>query len=187
MVFKSVRIVSTCLAILVWAGAVCPQDEVKYKELPNFHRINAGLYRGGQPKENGFKRLASIGIKTIINLRDDDNREDAEEREVKSLGMRYFNVPLNDLFGNPSDEQMSRLLSLINAPENQPIFVHCRRGSDRTGTVIAIYRIDHDGWSSEQAKTEAKRYGMGFWVVGMLDYLSDFYRRLAVSKAGCFR
>jgi protein tyrosine/serine phosphatase len=79
------------------------------------------------------------------------------------------------------------LLSLINAPENQPIFVHCRRGSDRTGTVIAIYRIDHDGWSSEQAKTEAKRYGMGFWVVGMKDYISDYYRRHAVSKAGSFR
>lgn len=185
--FRSVRIASTCLAVLIWVSAACAQDEAKYKELPNFHRINAILYRGGQPKDNGFERLAAIGIKTVINLRDDDKREDAEEKEVRALGMRYFNVPLNNLFGRPSDEQMNRLLSIINAPENQPIFIHCKRGSDRTGTVIAVYRIEHDGWSCEQAKAEAKRYGMGFWVVGMKDYINDYYRRHATNKAGASR
>ncbi|HKS26821.1 MAG TPA: dual specificity protein phosphatase family protein [Pyrinomonadaceae bacterium] len=184
MMYRSLRIVSVWFAILVWACVACAQDEVKYKELPNFHRINAGLYRGGQPKEGGFERLAALGIKTVINLRDDDKHEVAEEREVRALGLRYFNVPLNDLFGRPSDEQVTSLLSIINAPENQPVFVHCRRGSDRTGTVIAVYRIEHDGWTSEQAKAEAKRYGMGFWVIGMKDYINDYYRRHLLTKAG---
>jgi protein tyrosine/serine phosphatase len=66
---------------------------------------------------------------------------------------------------------------VISANENQPVFVHCRRGSDRTGTIIAIYRIEHDGWTSEKATSEAKRYGLGLWQLGMKDYISDYYRR----------
>jgi len=183
MVYKSLRIVSAWLAMLIWVSAACAQGEVKYKELPNFHRINPGLYRGGQPRETGFERLSSMGIRTVINLRDDDKREDAEEREVLALGMRYFDVPLDELFGRPSDEQMSELLSIINAPENQPVFVHCRRGADRTGTVIAVYRIKHDNWTGDQARAEAKRYGMGFWVIGMKDYINDYYRRHVLSAS----
>jgi protein tyrosine/serine phosphatase len=183
MVFKSLRVVSAWFAILVCVSVSMAQDRVKYKELPNFHCINAGICRGGQPKENGLERLVSMGIKTVINLRDDDKREEAEEREVQALGMRYFNVPLNDLFGRPSDEQMNHLLAIVNAPENQPVFIHCRRGSDRTGTLIAVYRIKHDGWTGEQAKSEAKRYGMGFWVIGMKDYINDYYRRHLMNKA----
>lgn len=177
MVFRGLRIISAWLAVLVCVSATCAQDKVKYKELPNFHRINDLLYRGGQPKDNGFERLAAMGIKTVINLRDDDRREDAEEIEVRAAGMRYFNVPLNDLFGRPSDEKMERILSIITEPENQPVFVHCRRGADRTGTVIAVYRIEHEGWTSQQAKAEAKRYGMGFWVIGMKDFIGDYYHR----------
>jgi uncharacterized protein (TIGR01244 family) len=182
MVLKSLRIISTCLAILLAACAARAQDEIKYKELPNFHRINAGLYRGGQPKDNGFERLASLGIKTVINLRDDDDREDAEAKEVIAAGLRYFNVPLNDLFGRPSEEKMEHILAIINAPENQPVFIHCRRGSDRTGTVVAVYRISQDGWTAKQAMSEAKSRGMGFWVIGMKDYISDYYRRHAIGK-----
>lgn len=183
MVFKSLRVISTSLAILIAACAVRAQDEIKYKELPNFHRINAALYRGAQPKDNGFEQLASMGIKTVINLRDNDRREEAEEKAVRAAGLRYFNVPLNDLLGRPSDEQMEHILSIINAPENQPVFVHCRRGADRTGTVIAVYRISQEGWTSEQAKSEAKRYGMGFWVIGMKDYIRDYYERREPGKA----
>ncbi len=80
-------------------------------------------------------------------------------------GLRYFNVPTGRL-GRPSDERIESVLAIINASENQPVFVHCRRGADRTGTVIAIYRIEHDGWTSERAKAEANHYGMGFWHIG---------------------
>jgi protein tyrosine/serine phosphatase len=182
MMFKSLRLISTALALLIAVSATRAQDEAKYKELPNFHQINANLYRGGQPKEGGFQRLAGLGIKTVVNLRDSDERAMAEEKEARAAGLRYFNVPL-DNFGKPGDEKIDRALALINAPENQPVFVHCKRGSDRTGTVIAIYRISHDGWTSEQAKAEAKRYGIGFWQVGMKDYIRDYYERRSAGKA----
>jgi tyrosine-protein phosphatase SIW14 len=181
MMFKSLRLVSTALALLIAASATHAQDEVKYKELPNFHKISAIIYRGGQPKEGGFGRLASLGIKTILNLRDADDRARAEEKEALAAGLLYFNVPLEGL-SRPSDAQIEQTLAIINKPENQPVLVHCKRGSDRTGTVIAVYRISHDGWTSEQAKAEAKRYGLGFWEVGMKNYIRQYYERQLAGK-----
>jgi tyrosine-protein phosphatase SIW14 len=162
------------LALLV--AAAHAQDEARYKELPNFHTVTQGkLYRGGQPKAGGLRKLSSLGVKTVINLRGDDEHEADEEREAKSLGMRYFNVPLS-LGGRPTKEQIARVLSLVNAPEDQPVFVHCHRGADRTGVVVAVYRIEHDGWTSEQALREADEYGMGWWQRGKKDFIRDYFR-----------
>jgi len=94
------------------------------------------------------------------------------------MGIRYFNIPFAS-FDRPSDKAVDEVLKLIDTQENSPLFIHCKRGSDRTGTVVAIYRIEHDGWDSEKAKAEAKRYGMGFWQVGMKDYIHDYYDRKA--------
>ena len=151
------------------------KGEPRYKELPNFHLVSARLYRGAQPRIGGIQKLASLGINTIINLRDDDKRAEAEGKEVTAAGLHYFNVPFARL-GRPTDEQVEQVLSLINAPENGVVFVHCEHGADRTGTAIAVYRIRFDGWTGEQAKAEAKRYGLKFWQRGMKDYISDYYR-----------
>jgi protein tyrosine/serine phosphatase len=140
--------------------------------------VNSNLYRGGQPEIGGLEQLKKLGVKTIINLRDDDERARAEKAEAESMGFRYFNIPFAS-FDRPSDKAVDEVLKLIDTQENSPLFIHCKRGSDRTGTVIAIYRIEHDGWDGEKAKAEAKRYGMGFWQVGMKDYIHDYYDRKA--------
>jgi tyrosine-protein phosphatase SIW14 len=152
------------------------QDNPTEKDLPNFHRVNDTLYRGGQPTAAGLKTLRQRGIKTIINLRDDDDRARAEEAQAVAEGFRYFNLPLGR-YGRPDEDRVAAILSIVNASDKQPVFVHCHRGSDRTGTIIAIYRIDHDGWTSEQAKEEAKQFGLGFWQTQMKDYVGDYYRR----------
>jgi protein tyrosine/serine phosphatase len=151
------------------------EREPQYKELPNFHQVNAKLYRGGQPRAGGIQKLASLRVNTIVNLRDDDERAEAEGREAKAAGLRYFNIPVERM-GRPQDAEIERALALINDAENGVVFVHCAHGADRTGVVIAVYRISHDGWSSEQAKNEANRYGMKFWQRGMKDYIHDYYR-----------
>ena len=153
-------------------------SEPRSRELPNFHQINARLYRGGQPHEGALRQLAARGVNTIINLRDDDERASDEGREAQAAGLRYFNIPFGRL-GRPTDEQMKHVLALINAPENGVVFVHCAKGQDRTGTVVAIYRITHDHWTGEQAKNEAEHYGMKFWQRGMKDYIQDYYRKSA--------
>ena len=164
--------------VLTTLTAAQDQKEARYKELPNFHPVNSNLYRGGQPEIGGLEQLKKLGVKTIINLRDDDERARTEKAEAESMGFRYFNIPFAS-FDRPSDKAVDEVLKLIDTQENSPLFIHCKRGSDRTGTVIAIYRIEHDGWDGEKAKAEAKRYGMGFWQVGMKDYIHDYYDRKA--------
>jgi protein tyrosine/serine phosphatase len=79
--------------------------------------------------------------------------------------------------GRPTDAQVEHALRLINDPTLQPVFVHCKRGADRTGTVIACYRIRHDGWTAEAAMTEAKGYGLSMFESGMKNYIKEFARR----------
>ncbi|MCI0665322.1 MAG: hypothetical protein L0220_30035, partial [Acidobacteria bacterium] len=71
------------------------QPELRFEQLPNFAKVNERLYRGGQPKKDGIKKLADLGIKTIVNLRGESDDTKAEESEAKRLGMRFFNVPMS--------------------------------------------------------------------------------------------
>jgi protein tyrosine/serine phosphatase len=166
-----------CIAVpLCVAPTAFAQNHPNQNDLPNFHRVNERLFRGGQPTEDGFKILSEMHIKTVVNLRDNDERARAEGDMARAAGFNYFNLPLRN-FHKPDDERVAHILSIITAPENQPVFVHCKRGADRTGTIIAIYRIEYDGWTSMQAKDEAKQFGLGFWQLQMKDYIGDYYRR----------
>jgi len=173
---RPVKWIGVSVGLLLAALVVFSRRTGTDKELPKFHQVNRQLFRGAQPKKNGFKRLADMGIKTIVNLRADDDLARGEKCEVAAAGMRYFNVPLKET-GRPADAEIQRVLAIMNAPENQPVFVHCRLGVDRTGLIIAVYRISHDGWTSKRAKAEAKRFGMHPWKRGMKAYIHDFYQR----------
>jgi tyrosine-protein phosphatase SIW14 len=80
---------------------------------------------------------------------------------------------LNSL-ATPSDEEISTVLALLKSPDAGPVFVHCRRGADRTGTVIACYRIEHDRWRNQTALKEAESYGMSWMEIGMKRYVLKF-------------
>ena len=159
-------------SVVVTANA---QFATSSKDLPNLYKITENLYRGGQPTEAGIRKLKAMGIKTVIDLRDDDDRAKREESWVKAAGLRFVNIPLSNLFG-PKDEKIESILAQIDRSENQPVFIHCKRGADRTGTAIAVYRITHDSWNADQANTEAKKFGFGWWQFFMKDYIDDYYR-----------
>ena len=171
------RSVASALALaLCVIGVASAQEKRGIEELPKFSQVNPNLFRGAQPKEGGIDRLKNMGIKTIINLRDSNDQTKNEEDQATTRGLHYFNIPLPN-FDRPSDETVSQILLLITSAENQPVFVHCKRGSDRTGTIIALYRIEFDGWTGDRAKSEAKQHGMGFWQYKMKDYIEDYYTR----------
>ena len=163
-------------ALLLLACAAIAQTPVADSSLPNFHQVNQQLFRGAQPRPGGLQRLKALGIKTIVNLRGQGENTRAEEQEARSLELRFFQVPLPE-FSAPHDVDVERVLAIIDAPENQPVFVHCRRGADRTGTIIACYRITHDNWTAEQAKKEAKGHGLSWIQRSMRGYIDQFYRK----------
>jgi tyrosine-protein phosphatase SIW14 len=173
------------LAILVtlvlFTSAGFAQQRADHEKLPNFHKVNSKIYRGAQPKVGGMQQLAGLGIKTIVNLRGQGEGVRNEQEEARAEGLRYFSIPF-DRMGRPDDAKLKQVLAIMDAAENQPVFVHCKQGVDRTGTVIAIYRITHDGWTSEQAKAEANRYGMHPWERGMKNYIRDYYQRYLKEK-----
>jgi protein tyrosine/serine phosphatase len=164
------------VCFLLAASAICGQQTPTYKELPNFHKVSDRLYRGAQPLEGGIRKLADLGVKTVINLRGPDERGRAEQLETASAGLRYFSIPMPGLSA-PSDEQVARAMAIINDPNNQPVFIHCKRGSDRTGTITAIYRISREGWTADRAIAEARRNGMSWAEFGMRSYISNYYKR----------
>ena len=169
--FGAVVVVLVCLATPVAA-----QSQEKYKELPKFHKVTSVLYRGAQPKAGGLGRLAELGIKTIVDLRGAGDRAREQELEALELGLQYFNVPMK-WYGRPTDNQVERVMKIINTPKNHPVFVHCSHGVDRTGVIVAVYRIVQEGWTGAQAKAEAKRFGMHWWKFKLRDYIGDYYRR----------
>ncbi|MGH9947816.1 MAG: fused DSP-PTPase phosphatase/NAD kinase-like protein [Pyrinomonadaceae bacterium] len=143
--------------------------------LPNFQKVNDNLYRGAEPKEAGIAELKKLGIKTVIDMGNGEKDSKNERGWVENAGMGYRNIHLHNwLKSKPSDTDA--ILKEIEKPENQPVFLHCKRGSDRTGTVIAIYRMKNDGWTPDQAMDEAKKFGFGWWQFWMKDFVNDYYR-----------
>ena len=168
-------------ALVLAVSASQAQTEPNYKELPNFRKVSDQLYRGAQPIAGGIRKLSELGIKTIVNLRGEEDLIIGEKKETESAGLHYFNVPMPGLSA-PSDEQVARVMAIINNPDNQPVFIHCKRGADRTGTIGAIYRISRDGWTADRAIAEARRYGMSWAEFGMRSYISNYYNRQVRSQ-----
>lgn len=124
-------------------------------------------------------------MKTVIDLRRADEHSTEEEaKAVQAAGMKYVNVPMKGVVA-PSEDQISKVLSLLlNSPD--PVFVHCKRGADRTGTIVACYRMTHDRWNNKQALSEAKALGMAWTQFGLKSYIKSFQpnaRALTISTA----
>lgn len=159
--------------LIVFAGLVSWAGQAAAQDIRNFGEVNDHLYRGGQPTKRGFEELAARGVGLVIDLREPSTATTLEQQMVEALKMKFVNVPLKD-YGAPSDPEMQRVLWLLVNGDSKRIFVHCWRGKDRTGTVIACYRIQHDGWDNRKALAEAHRYGMSFTERGMRSYILHF-------------
>jgi len=136
----------------------------------NFGMINANYYRGGQPKAEGVKALKALGVKTIIDLRSDEDRDVDESRLVSEAGMKYVSLPMTTR-ETPTVDKLTRFLQLVNDPASQPVYVHCVEGRHRTGVMTAVYRMTGDGWSADKAFKEMKNYRFG------MDFLHPEFKK----------
>jgi len=142
----------------------------------NFDKVDERVYRGAQPTDEGFRNLAKLGVKVILDLRETDQRSAVEERVVTAAGMRYVNVPMTGLTP-PTDVQITKILTLLEDSASGPTFVHCKRGADRTGAVIAAYQIDFLKWETARALADAKAHGMGYFQLPRQAYIRAFKTR----------
>ena len=164
------RLPFALLVLLVFGFPVCAGSVPGIK---NFDRVDAHVYRGGQPTGEGYQYLARLSVKTIIDLREAGGRSKAEERVVASAGMKYVNVPMTGLTP-PTETQITEILPLLEDSAAGPVFVHCWRGADRTGAVIAAYHIAHDKWDNARALKDAKAHSMSFFQIPRQNYIQNF-------------
>jgi tyrosine-protein phosphatase SIW14 len=122
--------------------------------VPNFGGISPTLFRGAQPSQEGFNALAKMGVEIVINLRGDQK---SEEEQVTKLGMQYISIPSQ--CSHMTDEGVAKFLSILRENPDKKIFVHCQFGVDRTGMMIAAYRIVEQGWTAEESRREMEAFG----------------------------
>jgi protein tyrosine phosphatase (PTP) superfamily phosphohydrolase (DUF442 family) len=135
--------------------------------LPNLHRVNERYLRGAQPSAEGMRELERLGVKTVVNLRALNSDRD----EIGDAGLAYEHISFKAW--HAEDEDVVRFLRIVTKTENQPVFVHCQHGADRTGMMTAIYRIAVEGWSREDAIAEMTGGGYGFHSIwkDLVDYV----------------
>lgn len=163
-----VGFVFTLLAPGIGQAVACPDDssladrlparKLMYPGLPNFGEVTPTLYRGAQPSPQGFEQLRRMGISIVIDARE-GSRED-ERKLVAKLGMKYVQIPWHCPY--PKDSVMAKFLTVIRDNPGRRVFVHCKTGDDRTGLMIAVWRMVEQGWTTEQAREEMQIYGFTF-------------------------
>jgi tyrosine-protein phosphatase SIW14 len=137
--------------------------------ISNFGQINDAYYRGAQPKGRDYADLAALGVKTVIDLQGDGDNAD-EGGLVKAKGMRFYRIPMFPRVA-PTAEQLAEFLRIVNDPAQQPVYVHCAGGRHRTGVMTAVYRMEQDEWSADQAFREMKKYDFG------MDFLHPEFKK----------
>ncbi|MBU0654296.1 MAG: tyrosine-protein phosphatase [Gammaproteobacteria bacterium] len=141
--------------------------------LQNFWQVSPLLYRSAQPYVDGFRELPKLGIGEVLDLR------------LYHLDVPAEDIPLTlhraPLFASSINEEkvISALQVIANA--KRPVLVHCLHGSDRTGLVVAMYRVVCQGWSKQQAIAEMVGGGYGYHSV--FENIPDFIEKVDVEAA----
>lgn len=144
-------------------------QHIALDEVENLHRVSPDLYRSGQPEPEGFTKLEQMGVRSILNLREYCR----DTAKAAHTGLRIIEYPMAASKATAADiEACLRLIQ--NAPK--PVLVHCWHGSNRTGIIVAAYRIVFQGWSIEAAEADLKDEAYGyseFWYGNLIELLHN--------------
>lgn len=153
-------VVATLAALSLTLPAAARDAFIGQVRIDNFAKVNEAYFRGAQPEGADYADLAKLGVKTVINLIGDSDRDHTEQSSVEQHGMRYVSIPMSTRKA-PTADQLQAFLTVVNDPASQPVFVHCVGGKHRTGVMTAVYRMMKDGISGAEAFTEMKRFKYG--------------------------
>lgn len=146
------------LTLSLATAAAAQTPELSNITIYNFAKVSDDYYRGGQPLGEDFARLSALGVKTVINLTNEEDGRGEEKQLVAQHGMRYLNIPM-DTRKAPTNAEIAAFLSAVD--EDGGVYVHCVGGRHRTGVMTAVYRMTKDGLTGEQAFNEMKQYKYG--------------------------
>jgi protein-tyrosine phosphatase len=189
------RLVCLVLALsLALPSDAAPADTT----ISHFSKVNDFLYRGGRPKPADLRYLQSLNVRTVINLQGGDLKNPryrafmkwwepgeladaitAEKNLSESLGLLFFSKPLDaiDPVSDEDDARIDEIVAIMGNLAAQPVFVHCEHGVDRTGLIIALYKVKYMGMSPDDAYNEWRasgHKGVGTVFTGHLD---EYYWR----------
>lgn len=168
-------------AFSLFAKAQTSPSEFPNINIKNFGQMDENYYRGAQPLPDDYAALAAMGIKTIVDLRNDPT--DYEKSAAEAVGIKYINVSMSG-WKRPKDEDVARVISILNDPAFGKIFVHCKAGIHRTGITGAVYRMEKYGWDYDKSYAEMKNYNFSSGLVhGRLKtYVKDYANRLRTTR-----
>lgn len=177
----SLILVTLALTVISQAQEVSNHTSPAVK-IKNFGQMDERFYRGARPKQEDYKDLAAMGIKTIIDLTEDPKED--EKATIESLGMKFVHIPMIAK-KYPTEEVTNMFLKVANDPATGKFFVHCAGGRHRTGAMGAVYRFQNYNWNFDQVYAEMKQYDFyTSWGHGAFkDFVKDYYDHMQVTKA----
>lgn len=141
--------------------------------IPRFATVIPGqIYRGGAPDQEGIESLATFGVQLDLDLDNNPFAFSDEAEWTAEVGLPLVHEPMSAL-RRPKDAQVERILEMMNDPANQPVFVHCEQGQDRTGVIVGLYRVLYQGWTPEDAYREMRSFGFRTYLLGLKHYFED--------------
>ena len=138
-----------------------------YPGIKGFCKVSENIYRGGQPTAQGFVNLKKMGVKTIVDFIPDHS----DEKLIADLGFEYFQIPVK--LWNQQEKNVIQFLKIVTSPKYCPVFVHCDNGTEKTGLMMAVYRMCVEDWASYDATKELCKLGMKKYRKNVGAYLNS--------------
>lgn len=151
-----------------------PAEKITIPGVHNAGKVTSLFFRGSSPKPEAFAELKKLGVSTVIDLRWERGQIESERKRVEALGMKFVSLPLSGWF-SPKNDQVAQFLKTLREHPVEKVFVHCHFGDDRTGVLVAAYRIAEQHWTAEQAIKEMDQFHFhDFWHPNMKSYVRKF-------------
>ncbi|MFC1584278.1 tyrosine-protein phosphatase [Fibrobacterota bacterium] len=179
MPHRYVRGAAVCagLVVILSASGFRQGADIGKAPIERFAEVDKNLFRGAQPDPKDYQFLKDLGIKKVINFRTEEDLAADERGKVESLGMEYVHIPW-EIYASYDHAAFVRFFEAIKDKDENPVFFHCRRGSERTGVMSGAYKMKFSGMSFEDAYRDAIKYDvMMMWRVFVKSKLKEFSKR----------